>query len=120
MKKSFFAFVVLLLIFGLCACGKAESKTLTQYEAKNALVKAAEPKLAEAIGVPSYMFEMDDYRVDQALHDEDAGKWYFDISGSIPMYDDGLWWIKYSFDATVDDTSGAVRLGGLSLDYGNH
>ena len=120
MKKGIYILAVFLVVFGLCACGKSENKVLSQYEAINILVDAAEPKLAEAIGVPAYLFEMDDCRIRSVVHDEDVGKWYFEIYGSIPMYDEGLWWITYSFDATVDDVSGAVTLGGLSLDYGYH
>ena len=126
MKKALSLILALVLCVSLCACSSGglhqptQSETpkyLTQREAKDRLISVAEPQLADAIGIPSYAFKMDSYTITKATHYEELGYWYFEVEGKIPMYDDGLWYIHYSFDAKVNDKTGKVTLGTLTKDY---
>lgn len=117
MNKAISALLVLVVALSLCACGNEETKYLTQSEASDKLIDVAEPELAEAIGIfPTSLFKMDRYNITEATHYEELGYWYFEIEGTIPMYDEGLYVINFNFDARVNNTTGEATLGTLTID----
>ena len=126
MKKALSLILALLICFSMCACSSEglyqstqseKPKYLTKSEAQDKLISVAGPELADAVGIPAYAFKMDMYTITKAIHYEELGYWYFEVEGKIPMYDDGLWYINYSFDAKVNNKTGKVTLGTLRKDY---
>lgn len=81
-KISLVAICLLGVALALCGCNNfpmqsrpTSPQCLSEEEARIALIDFAEPKLAEAVKLPTWAFEMTNYRIDVATHYAESGYW---------------------------------------------